>query len=476
MLGAPIGNETFTKAYIRSKFDACTRTLSLIEQVPEARTRFHLHRVTASVCRINHVAALTRPEPAVTRLMQQFDKSQMRHYAKSYNVPLTSAAKAQVRLPIRLGGHGFTPAAPLHFASYAASLLSAEQLRADPHGPPDASRQRTLKEADDWIIEFVKRLHPKFADNVGRPLPEHNADELLTRSDNNLRNVLYQVWCESEALFHWKDDAWERWPQPSSHSVADRRLRLRRHAFLATPATAFLSAHPANVTRTPSPLWSIMLRRHLDLPVYDDTSQPLSCAECSSTMDAHGDHGSDLCKKGLGWTHRHNTVVRIFGHDVFRAAGAGTQYEVPYLVPNLNLRPADLLVHPLPSHTSGPTPPMTAFDVTVTSPFAANALNKAASAPRALANAADDQKRRVLGQRLLAVPSVPGTPTRLGWAFQPLAFDSLGTPSDGTAKVITEYSARIAERTGCMPKTVQTRIYQNFRYATCSICAASIMG
>ena len=91
-----------------------------------------------------------------------------------------------------------------------------------------------------------------------------------------------------------------------------------------------------------------MLRRHLGLPVYDDTARPLRCAECTEPMDAGGDHGSDLCKKGLGWNNRHSAVVRIFGRDVFRAAGAGTSYEVPYLVPGLNLRPADILVHPFP--------------------------------------------------------------------------------------------------------------------------------
>ena len=476
VLGAPIGNEDFTKTFLRSKISACQRTLGLIAQVPEARTRFHLHRVTASVCRINHVASLTRPDAATTRLMQAFDRSQMRHYAASYDVPLTANAKQQVCLPMRLGGHGFIPAAPLHFASYAASLLSAEKQRADPDGPQDDTRKQVLKEANDWILEFVKRLHVKCTNGYGGPPPEHDAVELLTRSDDNLRNVLYKAWCESAALFCWQDDHYGHRTDLSALPVAIRRMRARRHAFLETPAAAFLSAHPANATHTPSPMWSVMLRRHLGLPVYDDTARPLRCAECTEPMDAGGDHGSDLCKKGLGWNNRHSAVVRVFGHDVFRAAGAGTSYEVPYLVPGLNLRPADILVHPLPSPGSEAPPRETAYDVTITSPFATGALNKAASGPRALANSADDAKRRKLGQRLISVPRDSDTPLQLGWGFQPLAFDSLGTPSDGTTKVIEEYSTRIAARTGPTPKTVQTRIYQKLSYAIWSACAASILG
>ena len=144
-------------------------------------------------------------------------------------------------------------------------------------------------------------------------------------------------------------------------------------------------------------------------------------------MDANGDHGSDLSKKGLRWNNRHSALMRNFGREPFRAAGAGTLCEVPYLVPGLNLRPADILVHPSLSPGSDVSPRDTAYDVTITSPFVSGALNKAASGPRALKNSADDAKRRKLGQRLRSVPLDSDTPSwrwnAKGWKPQPCCND-----------------------------------------------------
>lgn len=143
---------------------------------------------------------------------------------------------------------------------------------------------------------------------------------------SRLRLIIYKAWCESTALFYWKDDVWEMLPNPSNHTNDDVRRRVRFRALLDTPACHFIAAHPALVSKVSDSMWSIMLRRHLGLKVFDDTSE-LRCAECQKTMDPLGDHASDLCHnlwplKGLGCTNRHNAVARVLGRDLFKAAGA----------------------------------------------------------------------------------------------------------------------------------------------------------
>lgn len=170
VLGAPVGSQAFTSstsAFFKDKIDACNTTLDKVSIIGDARTRFHLHRVCASACRLQHAFKLTPPNLS-TRAAEKFDRAQLRFYATSNNVPVTSSSPAahQVRLPLRLGGHGLTPIAPLHYSSYAASLLSADETRLS-HQPTGFGANVTAgmhAEADKWIIEFFRRLHPKFVD------------------------------------------------------------------------------------------------------------------------------------------------------------------------------------------------------------------------------------------------------------------------------------------------------------------------
>lgn len=55
LLGAPIGIATLTEMFLRSKIDSCRRTVKLFEQVRDPRARFHMHRLSASACRVTHV-------------------------------------------------------------------------------------------------------------------------------------------------------------------------------------------------------------------------------------------------------------------------------------------------------------------------------------------------------------------------------------------------------------------------------------
>eukprot|EP00177_Eucheuma_denticulatum_P006688 GFKZ01012160.1.p1 GENE.GFKZ01012160.1~~GFKZ01012160.1.p1 ORF type:complete len:238 (-),score=20.17 GFKZ01012160.1:1955-2668(-) len=222
-------------------------------------------------------------------------------------------------------------------------------------------------------------------------------------------------------------------------------------------------------------MWSVMLRRHLGVRVYDDTA-PLRCAACEKRMDALGDHASDLCNKGHGWNTRHRAVYITLGRELFSAAGLNVRYEVPNLVPGLNVRPADILVTERQDGSS-PLPPLpVAYDVTVVSPFQRTTKSVGAKAAGAVALAAEKRKVADLARKLAAVPgqALPGR-SRLGWRFVPLGFDSLGAPSESTSKVIDEHAVSIATRNGTSPGKVKNRLYQKLSYAIWSTCAASII-
>ena len=83
--------------------------------------------------------------------------------------------------------------------------------------------------------------------------------------------------------------------------------------------------------------------------------------------------------------------------------------------------------------------------------------------------------------RVAAVPPMVGphgqsAPTRLGWGFTPLAFDSLGSPADETVKVIEEFSDKIASQSAVSTDCIRMKIYQKISYAIWSTCANAILG
>eukprot|EP00177_Eucheuma_denticulatum_P002956 GFKZ01005312.1.p1 GENE.GFKZ01005312.1~~GFKZ01005312.1.p1 ORF type:complete len:259 (-),score=11.58 GFKZ01005312.1:132-908(-) len=247
---------------------------------------------------------------------------------------------------------------------------------------------------------------------------------------------LHRAWCEFAEKCFRQDDEWQSSPRPTSRSEQQIRRRIRRNAFLNTPARSFPTVRPSNVTRTPDEMWSVMLRRHLGVRVHDDNA-PLYCSECTRRVDALDDHASDLCNKGLGWSNRHKAVYALLGKDLFSTAGLNVQCEVLNLLPGRNLRPADALVTPRQGGFS-PVPPLpVAYDVTPVSPFQKTTMRGDAKAAGAVALAEKKRKHADLARKLAAAPgqALLGR-SRLGWRFVPLRFDSLGALSESTSKVM----------------------------------------
>eukprot|EP00177_Eucheuma_denticulatum_P006414 GFKZ01011706.1.p1 GENE.GFKZ01011706.1~~GFKZ01011706.1.p1 ORF type:complete len:122 (+),score=8.28 GFKZ01011706.1:46-366(+) len=100
-----------------------------------------------------------------------------------------------------------------------------------------------------------------------------------------------------------------------------------------------------------------------------------------------GDRATDLRSEVIRWNNRHEAnrheaIVEVLGTHHFKAA-VGVDYEVDYLLPGLNARPADISVHP-PCFTFDPMLPFpVAFDVTLSSPIQFSLLHTAPRRPQA---------------------------------------------------------------------------------------------
>ena len=61
----------------------------MIDEVPDARIKFHLHRVTASVCKVQRMFRLVNPRETGT-IAQNFADDQLRAYSRYNNVRISA--------------------------------------------------------------------------------------------------------------------------------------------------------------------------------------------------------------------------------------------------------------------------------------------------------------------------------------------------------------------------------------------------
>ena len=99
-----------------------------------------------------------------------------------------------------------------------------------------------------------------------------------------------------------------------------------------------------------------------------------------------------------------------------------------------------------------------------------------ARGPHKVADGASERKIQDFTQKVAQAPPAALNGGRLGFRFIPLAFDSLGTPSEKSAVVIDEYAEKTALRNGTSTGSVKCKIHQKISYAIWSTCAAAILG
>ena len=218
-----------------------------------------------------------------------------------------------------------------------------------------------------------------------------------------------------------------------------------------------------------------MLRRHLDIPLYDDSLRPLLCTHFDRAMDARGAHAV-ICRHGFGVTHRHNTIRNVLARHAFRAARLRCDLEVPHQLPDTARRPADLLVQPPPPAGSLSDRP-TAYDVIVRSPYRSGSLSTAARDIAGAAEACDTKKLRTHARAVRdAYPLQSNAPLPLlEWYFVLLAFDTLGAPNARTISVLETLTQHVARRTSTTYGTAKLHLQQRLSFAIWSSVASATL-
>ena len=156
ILSTPTGTPDYINAHVDTKFRSCSETLSLLQEVPDARIKFHLHRMCASACRVQHLFRLIPPRFSMP-FAKAFEETQHQYYSKMNDVPLSTSATTQTSLPFRLGVHGFIAMHPLVNASYASSIITSAPHR--------------LQVQDDSHLTHYRRSARPYLRTLMRDLP-----------------------------------------------------------------------------------------------------------------------------------------------------------------------------------------------------------------------------------------------------------------------------------------------------------------
>lgn len=124
-------------------------SLKLVNSIPDARIRFHFHRVSGSVCRVEHVFRITPPRLSLSTAIR-FDQDQLAACSRFNNVALSPSISSQIGLPFLLGGHVLTPLSPFVHASHASSVIEDATVRIN--GPPNPTVAFYLRMARKHLV------------------------------------------------------------------------------------------------------------------------------------------------------------------------------------------------------------------------------------------------------------------------------------------------------------------------------------
>lgn len=147
------------------------------------------------------------------------------------------------------------------------------------------------------------------------------------------------------------------------------------------------------------------------------------------------------------------------------------------LIPNTNLRSADVLVQSAaPSPGDAPGKP-TAYDITIRSPYTTRAQNHAAMLIDGATNMWDADKLRSFDHAVRESLLITHTAAmhELGFSFVRLAFDTLGAPSDQVIDIVKQHAKQSSMRSASTLATAETRIWQKVSFSVWSSVAVAIL-
>ena len=401
------------------------------------------------------------------------------------------------------------PAAPQHTNARTCGDKRARGTASQPASPPALTQAPSTIAADGTqsFLTQATRLHRLFCqthgvqlrDTAGNPEDEEldlddeprttpkaymSTIHLPTIGDMVLnpkrtQHLLMRVRHNQHAADVWKEEQWAETKGCRGDETDLQLLRARYLSISSIGACTFLTAAPTVATRINKTIWSIMLRRHLGLDVYDDTAKPLWCPHCNTRKDAKGRHATESCRNGWSQVHRHGSIQRVWAYDILRRAGCATSLEEQLLIPGTRSRPADVYV-PVPlqdPNAPSQVPKPIAFDVTVRTALSGEAgrILKAATTIGGAADQGEKLKYSQLCRKLRAAQTQDGNPFVPHWEFVPIGFDSFGAMGSNSRRHLKKLMPQIAKRSHTTLSAATNMVYTAISYSIWVSAAVSVL-
>ena len=442
VLGSPVGSDAFVAEHVAEKAAKVDVVLNLVRPLDDAQIALPLHRACLSVVLFNHIFRTTPPAQTLAPALL-LDAQQTRWLDNLLPAlpPLSSAAVAQCRLPLRHQGLGLTAPSDVVRPAFLASKLDTAS---------NVARLRPSATADGTIANCATLVEAHIADTIP-PLDNDqpwSAAAIMGRSYRKTQNLLITHIHDRRASNFW----------PSLHAPLQALTdvegeRICRRKSLATPGGSdYLLALAINHPM-PSDDFQVAIARRLRLPLVDDS---LPCPACDLAVDRFGDHHLVCTKSAHGGAvsrnARHNSVRDNLHNPVVKDAQLPARIEPEGLIPDTHGRtnhdrPADVFVDTaLACTTPGADKTSLAIDVTVVTADAA----PLASAGRSAATRAEDKKRREWAERVADVNAALKDEGRSAWIpsfeFRGFGMDVFGALGDEAQAILQMFAERRASR------------------------------
>ena len=417
LLGAPVGNDDYTAAFLEEKLARLQEVHKLLREVDDAQVEFGLFRGCLQFNKINHLLR-SCPPYLLGSSLSKFDSSFRSMVAEILRLSdLDDEQWEQASLPIRFAGLGVAQCQVVAGAAYIGSCaltktLVAEMLKRDPEEYVPDHVEYLLKDHD----RATGKAHAFSALNSG--VQERLSDERHTTIFDRLKD----------------------------RSPRSRNLML---ACSMPHASDWLEAPPVPALGLGlrSENFRVALKFRLGIPVVDG---PFPCQAkaadgkvCGETFDVLGDHAA-CCHHGPSLVFRHNNVRDIMGHSARGAGLAAVVLEKKNLVSGSKAKPGDITVQQF--HRGFES---TAFDVTITHPLQAKYINIAMEEGGVAAGEAHDKKLRKHLDNCVKEKV----------EFIPLAWESTGGTTETVSELIRKWTDMEAARGGYPAKIIRKNLY-----------------
>ena len=419
VLGAPLGDLSFTEASIRSKIKKVEDITQALPDLCSPHLEFSLLRTCLALPKIIFLLRTT-DTTSLTHLLERFDAITREALSRIIGGPVSDTEWEQAKLPVVLGGVGLRAAVDHAGAAHATSFLSSFPRLQDLLQLPE---EETASLPPTLLASISNSMGEEVEVEYLLALNQHTAS---LKIDQSLHSLL------SNKL---------------SREGSDREVA--RLASVSLP-----DSHAGDwLTATPSPGLNLLLkpqefvtalRYRLGHPIYARSGP---CPACGQQSDNLGDHSLNCAWHGERIA-RHNWL-RDELYNTAVAASLGPTREGRALLPGSGGKPADVYI---PHWTGGKD---AALDVTVVNPLQAALVRGAATTPGHALTIAHNCKMDKSWELC----------SREGINFLPIAVESLGAWHKSAITEVKKIASAKARQHGEEESVEIGRLFQKLSVA-----------